>query len=84
MCASDRLGEKPSEPKAPPTETAKPAVKKEYYEVTINTIRGQVRHRYEKLPNGEFKYVGVIGEPVDQDETKKEPEAKGSEKSPIQ
>jgi len=74
------LGEKP-DPK--PTETPKAATKKDYVEVTVNTIRGIVRHRYEKLPNGEFKYVGVVGEPV-ADETKKQPETPEGEKSPIQ
>jgi Flp pilus assembly protein CpaB len=80
------LGEKPAEPKPEPKETPKAVpAKKDYYEVTVNTVRGQVRHRYEKLPNGEFKYVGVVGEPTDDDEaTKKQPDTKGGEKSPIQ
>jgi len=79
------LGEKPAEAKAPPVETPKVAPpKKEYIEVTVNTIRGIVRHRYEKLSNGEFKYAGVVGGEAEAVEDKKQPESSNGEKSPIQ
>jgi len=83
------LGAKPKdEPKEEPKELTKPVpapAKKEYVEVTVNTIRGTVRHRYEKLSNGEFKYAGVVetNTTPDTDDDKKQPE-RGGEKSPVQ
>jgi pilus assembly protein CpaB len=37
-----------------------PLVKKVYHDVTVKTTTGTVRHRYEKLSNGELVYVGVV------------------------
>lgn len=81
------LGVKPAtEVKPEIVETPKIAPpKKDYIEVTVNTMRGTVRHRYEKLANGEFKYAGIVGNAVESEEQdKKQPEASGGEKSPIQ
>jgi Flp pilus assembly protein CpaB len=78
------LGEKPEVPNTTPPEPLTPAPKKEYIEVTVNTIRGTVRHRYEKLANGEFKYAGVVTEAVETPEEEKKPKDQGGEKSPIQ
>ena len=81
------LGEKPAaEVKPEPKEVPKVAPpKKDYIEVTVNTIRGTVRHRYEKLPNGEFKYAGVVTDAVQAEEEDKKPQGPtGGEKSPVQ
>ena len=83
LVACSNTAEAPKTASAEPAEKAAPP-KKDYVEVTVNTLRGLVRHRYEKLPNGEFKYAGVVAEPTEDDATKKQPEAKGGEKSPIQ
>jgi hypothetical protein len=89
------LGEKPAEPKkADPdgTETSPKAVepaetpraapqKKDYIEVTVNTVRGTVRHRYEKLPDGGFKYAGVAGGDAEEAKEEKKP---GGESPPME
>ena len=91
------LGPKPVEPKmakagpdgtgatpkeAPLEEKLLPVPPKPIYvEVTVQTAKGLVRHRYQKMPNGDHKYVGAV-RPESEDETESKPEGKSGEKKP--
>ena len=72
-----------------PEEKAKPVPPKPtYVEVTIQTAKGLVRHRYQKMPNGEHKYVGVVkGDSETEGEIESKPETKpgesGAPKGPV-
>ncbi len=50
-----------------------------YVEVTVQTSKGLVRHRYQKMSNGDHKYVGVVHS---EDEIESKPEGKPGEKKP--
>ena len=100
------LGAKPVEPKmarvgpndtgsvpkdGEPAESAKPVPPKAVYvDVTIQTAKGVVKYRYQKMANGDHKYVGVVRPETDADESKagesppeKMPAESGAPKGPI-
>lgn len=72
------LGDKPEPKETKPDVVEKPepltpAPKKEYVDMTVESVRGTIRHRYEKLPDGGYKYVGVTGGGDDGEEKKPAP-----------
>jgi hypothetical protein len=76
--APNDSGSTPKE--GPPEEKPLPVPPKPVYvEVTIQTAKGLVRHRYQKMPNGDHKYVGVV-RPDAEDEIESKPEVKPGEK----
>ena len=57
-----------------------------YVDVTVQTAKGMVKYRYQKMPNGDHKYVGAVKPDSDEDESKpteKKPEETGSPKGPF-
>jgi hypothetical protein len=66
----------------PIAEAPKPVPPKPVYvEVLVQTPKGTVRHRYQKLPNGDHKYVGIVKSELE-DEVETKPESKPGEKKP--
>ncbi len=83
----DGTGSTPKE--GEPTEQPKPVPPKPtYVEVTVQTAKGLVRHRYQKMPNGDHKYVGVVkADSEAEGEIESKPEGKpgesGAPKGPV-
>jgi len=83
-----------------PEDTPKPVPPKPVYvDVTVQTAKGAMKYRYQKLPNGDHKYVGVVrpesesadegepkpseGKPGDKKPDEKKPDETGGSKSPF-
>ena len=65
-----------------PDEKAKPVpAKPVYVDVTVQTAKGVFKYRYQKLPNGDHKYVGVV-RPATDDEDPAPTDGKPGEKKP--
>ena len=65
-----------------PDEKAKPVPPKPVYvDVTVQTAKGVFKYRYQKLPNGDHKYVGVV-RPATDDEDPAPTDGKPGEKKP--
>ena len=78
-------------PKNGEVELLKPVPPKPVYvEVTLQTPKGVVKYRYQKMPNGDHKYVGVVRPESEDDDSKsndgkgeKKPEESGGSKGPF-
>ncbi len=81
----DGAGSTPKE--GEPKEEAKPVPPKPVYvDVTVQTAKGVVKYRYQKMPNGDHKYVGAVRQESDDEEpkpTEKKPEETGGSKGPF-
>jgi len=58
-----------------------------YVDVTVQTAKGALKYRYQKMPNGDHKYVGTVRPDADDEESKpadgKKPEETGAPKGPF-
>ncbi len=83
--APDGTGSTPKE--GEPAEKPIPVPPKPIYvDVTVQTSKGVTKHRYQKLPNGDHKYVGVVRADGEDEEPKpgeKKPDETGSPKGPF-
>lgn len=59
----------PAAPAAPKVEPKKPEAPPVYHDFTVQTPNGVKKYRYQKLPNGEFKFLGEVPHDGNPDKT---------------